>query len=151
MTMTLSVPLTSNSLILIAQWVETCLEQWLVPASKNFAVNLCCEEAFSNIVKYGVLEAASNEAELQALISLEHQDVQLQLIIEDSCAAFNPLEAAQPAVPSDIAQVPIGGLGIVLMKKFAQKIFYERKDNKNRLFFVFGLSDQAQLIPDGCI
>jgi len=59
MIMTLSVPLKIDSLIQIAQWVESCLEQWLLPASKNFAIQLCCEEAFSNIVKYGVHEQTS--------------------------------------------------------------------------------------------
>jgi anti-sigma regulatory factor (Ser/Thr protein kinase) len=141
MIMTLSVPLKIDSLIQIAQWVETSLEQWLLPVSKNFAVQLCCEEAFSNIVKYGVHESGAGEPESAvANFSLEYQQHQLQLIIEDPCEPFNPLEAAQPVVPSNLAEAKIGGLGIDLMKKFAQKIRYERKDYKNRMSFIFDLS-----------
>jgi anti-sigma regulatory factor (Ser/Thr protein kinase) len=140
MIMTLSVPLKIDSLVQIAQWVESCFEQWLLPVSKNFAVQLCCEEAFSNIVKYGVSEPrAEGFVSAAANFSLEYQQHQLQLIIEDPCEPFNPLEAAQPVVPTTLAEAKIGGLGIDLMKKFAQKIHYERKDFKNRLFFIFDL------------
>jgi len=68
----------------------------------------------------------------------------LQLIIEDPCEPFNPLEAAQPVVPSNLAEAKIGGLGIDLMKKFAQRIRYERKDYKNRMSFIFDLSGSTQ-------
>lgn len=143
--MKLSVPLKIDSLIQIAQWAETCLEQWLLPASKNFAVQLCCEEAFSNIVKYGVHESGAGERESAvANFSLEYHQHQLQLIIEDPCEAFNPLEAAQPVVPNNLAEAKVGGLGIDLMKKFAQKIRYERKDFKNRISFIFDLSGPSQ-------
>ena len=145
--MTLSVPLKIDSLIQIAQWAESSLEQWLLPASKNFAVQLCCEEAFSNIVKYGVSQHSDDEfASAVANFSLDYQQHQLQLIIEDPCEPFNPLEAAQPVVPSTLAEAKIGGLGIDLMKKFAQKIRYERKDYKNRLLFIFDLSGSTQAL-----
>jgi len=143
--MTLSVPLKIDSLIQVAQWAENCLEQWLLPPSKNFAVQLCCEEAFSNIVKYGVAEQSTDEFESAvANFSLEYQQHRLQLIIEDPCKPFNPLETAPPVVPSNLAEAQIGGLGIDLMRKFAQKICYERKDYKNRISFVFDLSGSPQ-------
>lgn len=137
---TLSVPLKIDSLIQIAQWVESCLEQWLLPASKNFAIQLCCEEAFSNIIKYGVAQPRADAFDSAvANFSLKYQQHQLQLTIEDHCEPFNPLEAAQPVVPSSLEEAKIGGLGIDLMKKFAQKIRYERKDYKNRMLFIFDL------------
>ena len=42
-------------------------------------------------------------------------------------------------VPNNLSEAKIGGLGIDLMKKFAQKIMYERKDYKNRMLFIFDL------------
>mgnify|MGYP000095952660 CR=1 FL=1 len=138
--MTLSVPLKMESLMQISQWVENCLDQWLLPSAKNFAVQLCCEEAFSNVVKYGVTDSTTCESEPGlATFTLDCRRDQLQLVIEDSCKAFNPLETASPVVPNNLSEAKIGGLGIDLMKKFAQKIMYERKDYKNRMLFIFDL------------
>ena len=138
--MTLSAPLKLDSLVQIGQWVDACSEQWSLPPAKNFALQLCCEEAFSNAVKHGVQgDSAHASTAGFAMFSLEHQGNQLQLTVEDSCEAFNPLEAAQPLVPSSLADAQIGGLGIDLMKKFAQKILYERKNYTNRLSFFFEL------------
>ena len=144
MNMTLSVPVKIESLIKIAQWVDACSESLSISASKVFAVQLCCEEAFSNIVKYGVSTVAgSAEESACALFSLDHKEDQLDLLIEAPGVAFNPLDAERPAAPKNISEAKVGGLGIELMKKFSQKISYERKNSKNNLLFVFDLSGAA--------
>jgi len=144
--MTLSAPLKLDSLVQIGQWVDTCSEQWSIPAAKNFALQLCCEEAFSNVVKHGVQGDSAQESTAGfATFSLEHLGNQLHLTVEDSCEPFNPLDAAQPLVPSSLAEAKIGGLGIDLMKKFAQKILYERKNYRNRLSFFFELPSLTQV------
>lgn len=53
--------------------------------------------------------------------------------IADQGAAFDPLAAAAPDVALDLEDRPIGGLGIFLLREFANSISYRREDGWNRL------------------
>jgi anti-sigma regulatory factor (Ser/Thr protein kinase) len=51
----------------------------------------------------------------------------------DEGIAFNPLEAPQIDAEEAVAIGKIGGQGIVIVRKIADEIEYERKDGKNIL------------------
>jgi serine/threonine-protein kinase RsbW len=104
------------------------------PASTLFALDLCLEEAVSNIVKYGVL-AAGDASEI--VVTLAAGDEGLAVRIEDDGEEFDPTLAAVPPLPATIEDAAVGGLGVLLMQKFATRIRYERLGRRNRLTLVF--------------
>lgn len=121
----------------IAVWIDQTSETWHLPQKTNFAIHLCCEEGFSNVARHGV--AQSNQAPAPVCLKLHLQDQNVILDIEDECPAFDPLSVAPPPTPTSLDEVKIGGLGVHLMKKFSEKIHYERHGDMNRLSIQFSL------------
>ncbi|MDD5697085.1 MAG: ATP-binding protein [Victivallaceae bacterium] len=92
-----------------------------------FALNVCLEEMLTNIIKYAYDDHAMHEIEVR----LEITDQVITLTIIDDGHRFNPLETAAPDVSSDIINRPLGGIGIYLTCKMANKVSYTRKNDKN--------------------
>ena len=92
-------------------------------------MNICLDEMFTNIVSYGF------EDDLEHIISftINLDNLELTLIIEDDGIPFNPLEKKEPETPPDLIDVRIGGLGIHIVRKLMDDIRYERKHGKNKL------------------
>lgn len=55
--------------------------------------------------------------------------------VGDQGSAFDPIAAASPDLTLDLAERPIGGLGILLVKSFAKSMTYRRDHGWNRLTF----------------
>ena len=54
--------------------------------------------------------------------------------LEDNGIAFNPFEEAPEPDPTlGLEERPIGGLGVFLVKQFADSTAYERVDGRNRI------------------
>lgn len=66
---------------------------------------------------------------------------ELSVEIADQGYAFNPLEAEAPDLTLSLDERPIGGLGIHLLKVFAETLTYRREQGWNRL--TFGLSARS--------
>lgn len=125
----------------VSDWTNAVATRLALPQSILFAIHLCFEEAVSNIVRYGFRDR-------QDLAGL-NKDVCLALVreadtvivtIEDHGAAFDPREVAAPTAPTTIDEVAIGGLGIHLMRQFAQDLAYQRLNGVNRLTLRFDLA-----------
>ena len=141
MIMTLSVSGKVESLAEVGQWVDDFTSKSSLTASNNFALQLCCEEVVSNIVKYGSLPQEMADHQTSTIeLSLKAEGHIVELKVEDSGIAFNPLESTEPGHPSNLNEAKVGGLGISLIKKFSKNIKYERKNFKNCLFLFFDFS-----------
>ena len=92
-------------------------------------LNLGLDELFTNIISYGF----DDESEHQIKFTLSKVGETLVVEVEDDGIPFNPLDAADPGVPRDLASIDIGGLGIHLMKKMVDDIDYQRIEGKNKL------------------
>jgi anti-sigma regulatory factor (Ser/Thr protein kinase) len=57
----------------------------------------------------------------------------LLLNIEDNGLPFNPLVKKDSELPADLDNAKIGGLGIHIVKKLMDGIWYERKWGRNKL------------------
>ena len=64
----------------------------------------------------------------------------MRLIIEDHGPAFDPTHAPDPELPTRLEDATIGGLGIQLMRRFAQSMNYQRRDGINKLTLEFPLA-----------
>lgn len=100
-----------------------------------YAVELVLEEVLSNQVKYAFSRGDGRSPDAAPLIALsawtETGSVMLQF--EDNGAAFDPLQAASPLPPASIDVAPVGGLGVMLVRKFASSMTYQRLEGRNCL------------------
>ena len=91
-------------------------------------VRLICEEVAANIA-FHAYEGTKGIGELDLCVNVS----QICLTFSDSGPQFNPLEKKDPNINLSADERPIGGLGIYMVKKTADKIFYAYQEARNVL------------------
>ena len=95
------------------------------PSAKAvYAIELVLEEVLTNQFKYAA-------APIDLVLRVEAGLAVLQF--EDGGAAFDPLQAPTPPVPASLDDALIGGLGLMLVRRFAKTASYERMGEVNCL------------------
>jgi len=96
-------------------------------------IELVIEEALVNVMEY----AYSKQTGMITLLARPESQGRLVFEIKDQGEIFNPLDRETPDIESELMDRPVGGLGILLMKKLADELFWQRQDNENCLTIVF--------------
>jgi serine/threonine-protein kinase RsbW/sigma-B regulation protein RsbU (phosphoserine phosphatase) len=110
---------------LAAAWLLSC---GAPDAHIQFA-RLAIDEVVSNCVKYGYDDSLEHHIEIE----LGFENSSLEIVITDDGHAFNPLDFPEPDTSLPVELRPIGGLGIHLLRKMADRLEYQRADGRNRL------------------
>lgn len=92
-------------------------------------VQLVTEEVVCNALDYGRIEGRQHE--ISVGIAIEGDLITLEF--KDDCVAYNPLERPEPDLDADIADRPVGGLGVHLVKQLAEEVTYAREGAHNVL------------------
>ena len=92
---------------------------------------LSVEEAVTNIILHGYVENPGRIA-----IFLRTSPKAIEIRIEDSAPAFDPLSVPEPDLSTDVIERKIGSLGVFLMKQVMDDLSYEYKYGKNILTLV---------------
>jgi anti-sigma regulatory factor (Ser/Thr protein kinase) len=122
-----------NEFSRLSAWSEDVVGRMGVSASTSFAIRVCLEEAFSNIVRHAFVGRDGHEIGKDVCLTLERSNRAVVMTIEDGGIAFDPRSVPAPAAPRSIENAIVGGQGINLMRQFAQQMDYERLDRGNRL------------------
>lgn len=85
----------------------------------RYNVELAFEEVATNIIRHG-----SPRGDVEVAITFDDQEI--ILTFDDDGAAFDPRNQPAPPVPASIEEAPLGGLGLVLVRKVSSRITYER-------------------------
>lgn len=118
-------------------WLATAAARLALPEATIFALDLCLEEAVSNIIRYSLADAPPEQQAVR--LTMSREATLLRLVIEDHGPEFDPLQAPDPQLPTRLEDAAIGGLGIHLMRRFTQSMHYQRHDGINRLSLDFPL------------
>jgi anti-sigma regulatory factor (Ser/Thr protein kinase) len=92
-------------------------------------INLALDELFTNIISYGFRDNLEHLVKIQIM----RDNGTLTMCVEDDGIPFNPLEAEEIELPSDIESYNVGGLGLHFVKKLMDQVCYERCEGKNKL------------------
>jgi anti-sigma regulatory factor (Ser/Thr protein kinase) len=107
--------------------------EWLLsrgaPESHIHFARLAIDEVVSNCVKYGYDDSLQHHIEIE----LGFENGMLEIVVIDDGHEFNPLEFPEPDTNLPVEERPIGGLGIHLLRKMADRLEYRRIDGFNRL------------------
>ena len=113
----------------LQQAVNAFLQERAAAPTVLFTTNLVLEEIITNIIKYGYTDQEPHTI----TITLEPAAQCLKIRVADDGREFNPLSAAPPDTSLDLAQRPIGGLGIHLVRHMVNALYYQRQANQNVL------------------
>ena len=113
----------------LATMVEDFGDANNLPAPKVFAINLELDELITNTVTHGSFEAGIDP---RIDIHLRVESDILILTMEDNGSPFDPTLNTDPNTAAPLESRNVGGLGLHLVKNFANRIFYEFVEGKNR-------------------
>ena len=94
-----------------------------------FRIELVLTEAVTNIIKY----AYSDEEQHDIVLELLHNKAEVSVKITDDGNLFDIREHPDAVLPTRLEEAKEGGLGIHLIRNFANTLDYRRQDNLNIL------------------
>ncbi len=105
-------------------------ENW--PVTLTMRANLILEELVLNTLTHGDTSGLTTID-----LELESDDGALTIRVTDDGALFNPLEdAPEPDLTLSLAERPIGGLGLYLVRTLGQDLEYHNEHGRNHLKLV---------------
>jgi anti-sigma regulatory factor (Ser/Thr protein kinase) len=123
----------------LAQMVEEFGDANKLPDQQIYMINLALDELITNMVSYGLRGVARPKIE----VALRITDTMLVLSMEDNGQQFDPTDNTEPDLSSAVDERPIGGLGLHLIKAFADRVKYEYAAGKNKLTLEHDLTPEA--------
>jgi len=111
-----------------------------LPDPKVFVINLALDELITNTVTHGL----EDKADAEIRIRMQVDGGTLILVMEDNGQPFDPTQDTNADVTSSLEERAIGGLGLHLVKSFADRITYEFAGGRNRLTMEHDLARAAE-------
>ena len=121
-------PATRQALTDATAFLDQELENAECPAPIQSVLDIVLDEIASNIVAY----SGASGFEL----GIEFIAGGVKLSFRDDGKAYNPLTHQDPDTTLSAEERPIGGLGIMMVKKMTNSVTYSRSDNRNILTIV---------------
>ncbi len=119
-------------------WIAEAGEAFELTPPIMYALELCCEEAVSNVIRHGMATAEPAFGTIEVLLWRSADLLHFRVV--DPGPAFDPTAAPGRDAPAALEDAKIGGLGIHLLQNFTQALRYERVENKNQLTMDFLLT-----------
>jgi anti-sigma regulatory factor (Ser/Thr protein kinase) len=113
----------------MSPWLEQCAETIGLSMRGTFRLQLLVEEVVMNIVE----NAHMDQAEHSVVIGLFAKASGLVIRIEDDGAPFDPTSYPEATLPEQLVDAEIGGLGLHLVRAYADGYRYQRAEDKNIL------------------
>ena len=129
-------PADVKQLIHVINFIHEELHRRGAPASAYNPLDIAAEELFVNVCHYAYPDNTEDDpGEVRIGFEYEANPPSLTVTISDDGVPYNPLAKPDAVTPDDIAEVPIGGLGILMAKNSVDDMTYERVGDTNVLTF----------------
>jgi anti-sigma regulatory factor (Ser/Thr protein kinase) len=129
-----------SELARLPAWIERLAAGRTIPANTQFAMNLCLEEALSNIIRHGY---SGDPGHSIAIRFTNPRDGYFVFEVEDEAPPFNPVVSPELPAVSSLEENQIGGQGIRLLRQFADALEYQATPTGNRLSIGFVVADSS--------
>lgn len=131
-----------QSIATIRKDMEDLAKSWDIPSSEAKQITLMLEELFSIIIRYAFKEKTNHHIGF----AISQNEGIIYLLLSDDGIPFNPLEY-NPEQLTDPASSDDGGMGLSLIRAFADSIEYKREEQKNQLLIQKTIRSQPETEP----
>ena len=115
-------------------WLETAALAQNMPPEQFVRLDHCLDEALANVIRHGGPSALSSPVHLQLDVRRGPAACAAELSVSDAGVPFNPSTYAVPAPhPATLADATPGGLGLLLIRSFADELTYRHSQGRNHL------------------
>lgn len=123
------------------RWLHARSAAQAVPADAVTRLDQCLDEALANIAAHGGNSALP--VTLNFTVNAIGSRCEAALVISDHGAAFDPLAITPRPQAGSLEALQPGGLGITLMRHFADRLHYRRAHPCNHLTVVVAWAETA--------
>lgn len=116
---------TVHSIPRVTEFVENWMLRTKIDEKTVRKVNVIVDEIYSNIANYS--------GSMWARVHYTRDTKSMYLTFTDNGIEYNPLELETPDITLSAEDRPIGGLGIMMVKKMASDVSYQYVDGQNVL------------------
>ena len=116
-----------TNLNVVTDFIENDIKKYAISNKEKFRIIVAVEEIFTNISQYAYAGNLKGGVE----ISTEVADKTYYVTFVDGGVKYNPLDRKDPEIGINIKDRPLGGWGIYIVKKIADKLEYIRKNKQN--------------------
>ncbi len=121
----------------VHELVHAELDRLGCPDRAREQLDIAVEELFVNVASYAYPDATpENPGEVLIHCTCTIEPPSITIDIVDRGIPFDPLAKPDAVMPKDIADVPIGGLGILMAKRSVDEMSYHRVGDSNILTIV---------------
>lgn len=118
----------ASEVVRLSQWLnETIVPALQLSAKLAFRLDLILEEALTNILDHAFDTAAPQ----QIIVNLDATTDTVSVQVIDEGKPFDPLAEHQVQLPATLDESGHGGLGLHLIRSYAQTCHYQRTDRQN--------------------
>src|SRR2546422_522762 len=110
-----------------------------LPAAIRRSVNVALDELLTNTISYGLRGHAAGEVSIDVALRADR----LTVTLTDDGAPFDPFGRAAPDTALSVAERPIGGLGIHLVRQLMDEVSYQRRADRNVVVLAKNLAGRA--------
>lgn len=128
----MTLPAKTELLGAVTRFVREGVREAGLAEARMDEIDLIVEEIFMNIVRHSYLE---DETGIVSVAYTVRGSGELAVEFGDQGVEFNPLSIRPPDLELELDQRRGGGLGVFLMKEFADSLSYRREEGWNRLTF----------------
>jgi len=114
-------------------WTDELVQPLKLSPRTTYAVQLCLEEAVTNIVSHAFAPGTVHDVHVAAW----RDDAGVHVEVTDDGPPFDPVSYEPASAPKDLESAQVGGVGIKLIRSFAERIAYRRSGSMNRLLLSF--------------
>jgi serine/threonine-protein kinase RsbW/sigma-B regulation protein RsbU (phosphoserine phosphatase) len=114
-------------------------EAHAVPAAIRRSLNVALDELLQNAIVHGLAGRPGGDGAVT--IAVELLPDRLTLTLTDDGQPFNPLDTAVPDTARPVAERPVGGLGIHLVRQLMDEVHYHRQGGRNVVVLVKRLEE----------
>ena len=92
-------------------------------------------EVLANVVRHGGANALSSPVGLKLEVVAAADGGNADVTVSDVGIAFNPLSVAEKPPPKTLDEAAPGGLGLVMIRRFSDRLEYRHEAGRNHLTF----------------
>ena len=126
----LTIEATPENVDTVIEFVDAQLQQYGCGMKEQMAIDVAIDELFGNIAHY-----AYNPDVGFATVRVDvlQDPLSVEITFIDNGKQYDPLAKADPDTTLSVEDRPVGGMGILIVKKSMDAVNYEYRDGKNIL------------------
>ena len=134
---TLAIAASAEEIRRACEWLTTALRQRDVPDRQLECLELALHEVLANVRAHGGSAACAEPIRICIEVRVNATTGEARVNVRDAGIPFDPTSAPEHTPAKTLAEAPLGGLGLPLIRRCSDWMSYRREGDRND--FVFGV------------